>query len=566
MGKSREQAPSKELSSIQPATRSSQQILLDLIVASPTNPRKSHDQNGIIELAESMAPPVGLIQPITIRAIGDGRYEIISGHRRVLAARHLGWTSIDAIVRDVTDEQALEIQILENLQREDVNAMDEALAFQSLLQKQSLDWLCSKIHKSKKYVQDRLKLNELAEEAREWVSKAVLPLTHAIMISKLPIDEQKKCVAFCVNEDYFTEKENVFVCTKTVNELKEHIESDLMIDFAKVCFDLKDAELVPEAGPCSKCPKRTGNQNLLFSEITDLDKCTDPGCFNSKVEAHVKRSLRQAKEEFGNENTASGQFERYGASGVKVRGVSMPYHDTKKKETDICIVITKEPDSHRKDRLGKKVFIDGTNLKRAITNKENNAANYNTSRNNVSYEERNKLHFLNEKMPRLKQIPFFLKCSAVNIKKVARKCLMSRMDDMDFNDVGGLAYALGIFAEGMTPEEAYKIIDGTKMADQYKIYEKIIDKIGFDNIGNLLVLLQAVDMIESTSKAKSVEAILKSDYVFLTWADLVAVLKPVIPAVKKEKAVTSKEQPPKSVSALVKKKSPVKKAAKKNGK
>lgn len=530
-------------------------LLLSLIDPSPTNPRKTEDDRTIVDLAESMQGPAGLIQPISVRLKEKGRYEIISGHRRVKAAKHLGWKTIDAIVRNVSDDEILEIQIIENLQREDVNAMDEAQAFLSLLQKESIDWLCSKIHKSKKYVQDRLKLNDLVQEGRELVSAGVLPLTHALMITKLPQEEQRKCVEKCADEDY-RNKNDEMVCVLTVNELKHYIEDDLMIEFEGACFDPGDAELVPEAGACATCPKRTCNQNLLFQEITDSDMCTDAKCFHEKEEAHVKKSLKEAKEEFGKERVSAGQFERYAKDKVKFKGVSLSYSDEPKKDTDICVVITKSPDSFNKQALGKKVYVDSSKLKRTITAKEN-GTNLNTSRSSgKSWAETQWEEFRDVKIPRLEIFPAILSASDSVIKKIIRPTLRSYFNNLDFKDVAGAAHALGLFEPDSSMEEMYKAADKIKFVDQTYWYDQIIDAIGLENTPKILLALAMIETLDCTMKARPEAARAKNVNGGLYWSEIVEILKPK-PAVTKKAA--AKPEKKASVKKLVTKKAAKKK-------
>lgn len=124
------------------------------IKVSLTNPRKHFDDSTLTELSESIKEH-GVLQPILVRPIPPldtekVKYELVCGERRFRASKLAGLTEIPAMVKELTHIEAFEAQILENLQREDVSPLDEARAFSSLMQKETIDWLASKINKSKK--------------------------------------------------------------------------------------------------------------------------------------------------------------------------------------------------------------------------------------------------------------------------------------------------------------------------------------------------------------------------------------------------------------------------------
>ena len=175
-------------------------IKLENIFPSTTNPRKSFDEKGLQELADSITEH-GILQPILVRPIPDSfdkdgmsNYEIIYGERRYRASKLAGITTIKAQIEYMDDDKAFEIQVLENLQREDINPLDEARAFQSLMKKETFNWLASKINKSKKYVLDRVKLLDLCPAALTELENGVLPLGHAVLLSKIDIEKQEKVI------------------------------------------------------------------------------------------------------------------------------------------------------------------------------------------------------------------------------------------------------------------------------------------------------------------------------------------------------------------------------------
>lgn len=344
-----------------------QNIKMAAISVSKTNPRKSFAKENIKDLADSMAS-VGLLQPITLRLLGD-KYEIVAGERRYRAAKLLKWETIPAMVRNITNEEMLEIQIIENLQREDVSPLDEAQAFKTLLQKESLDWLSARIHKPKKYISDRLKLNDLVQEASELVSKGILPLGHAVVISKLSFADQKACIDKCVSKNYRHDGDEEFdnrYCSLPLEKLKDFIADDIMLDFDKVSFDTEDTTLYEKAGACTNCPKRTCNNHLLFSDITSDDKCTDASCFNEKINLHVARAKETAKVQYG--KVLSGEKSPYNSAMIKVQGIEVKYSETPLKN-GTPVVLTKA-ERWNKNLLGKTVFVDAKFLEKAKVAKD----------------------------------------------------------------------------------------------------------------------------------------------------------------------------------------------------
>jgi ParB/RepB/Spo0J family partition protein len=428
-------------------------LALELIQASATNPRKHFDGYGLEDLSKSMAK-VGLLQPITVRPIGD-RYEIIAGERRYRAANILKWKTIPAIVRQVTDEEVLEIQIIENLQREDVSPMDEAKAFQSLLKKESIDWLCSRIHKSKKYVTDRLKLNDLIEEGQRLVQSGVLPLSHAIMISKLPETEQTKCLEKCIEDDWQRDRDKE-VCTFSTSKLREFIDNSLMVDLDKVTFSLESEDLLPEAGSCMNCPKRTCNQNLLFQEITADDKCTDPTCFHKKVSANIDLALKTAKEQYGKQAVASGAVIPYSSNTIKVKGLNVQFTDTKKKTVDQVAVVITKGDGFNRQSLGKTVYVDKAALEKAATAKEERKSSGTSGR--YDHAAAQKENFMKIEFPKLQQIVALLQGEEIKPAEAITKIFLEEQFNYHIANETMVAFAglMGVYPSAI-PEELFQV-------------------------------------------------------------------------------------------------------------
>jgi ParB family chromosome partitioning protein len=156
------------------------EISLDHIERNPFQTRTQFDEVKLGELAQSISAS-GVIQPIIVRAIGEGRYQLITGERRWLASRKANKTTIPAIVRQVNDEQAMEMTIVENLQRADLNPMEQARAYQRLSQdfKMTQEQMATRTGKERASVANFLRLLRLPESVQQKVESGDLSFGHA---------------------------------------------------------------------------------------------------------------------------------------------------------------------------------------------------------------------------------------------------------------------------------------------------------------------------------------------------------------------------------------------------
>jgi ParB family chromosome partitioning protein len=171
------------------------EIPLSQLRANPYQPRKMFNQDSINELAASIKEH-GVIQPIIVRTVLKG-YEIIAGERRFRASQVCGAATIPAVVKKFSDQQAMEIALIENVQREDLNAIELAVAYQSLMNQFTLtqEELSVKVGKSRSHVANFLRLLQLPEEIKQHVSRGTLSMGHARAIAGVKNDKQKKELA-----------------------------------------------------------------------------------------------------------------------------------------------------------------------------------------------------------------------------------------------------------------------------------------------------------------------------------------------------------------------------------
>jgi ParB/RepB/Spo0J family partition protein len=220
------------------------------------------------------------------------KFELVAGERRLLAARIAGLEQIDATVRDLTDEQVLEVQLIENLQRSDLHPLHEAEGYEQLmkLHGHTADELGDKVGKSKRYVYARIQLLKLCKEARAAFYEGKLSATTALLVARIPDAGLQKKACKEITQGDFTG------APLSSRRALEYIEREYMLRLSDAPFDIKNQQLVAKAGACGACPRRTGNNPDLFGDIKGADVCTDPICYQQKVQAHGLLLMVQAKQ------------------------------------------------------------------------------------------------------------------------------------------------------------------------------------------------------------------------------------------------------------------------------
>ncbi|WP_312376777.1 ParB/RepB/Spo0J family partition protein [Stutzerimonas nitrititolerans] len=176
---------------VQADARELQHLPLDLIQRGKYQPRRDIDPVTLEELAQSIKAQ-GVMQPIVVRPIGGGRYEIIAGERRWRASQQAGMEKIPAMVRDIPDEAAIAMALIENIQREDLNPIEEAMALQRLQQEFQLtqQQVADAVGKSRVTVSNLLRLIALPDEIKTLLSHGDLEMGHARALLGLPLEQQ----------------------------------------------------------------------------------------------------------------------------------------------------------------------------------------------------------------------------------------------------------------------------------------------------------------------------------------------------------------------------------------
>lgn len=256
---------------------------VDEIQPSPFNPRKHFAEGAIAELANSIRQ-VGVQQPVIVRVVA-GEFELVFGHRRLKAAKLAGLTEIPAIEREYSDDQVLEVQIVENSQREDVHPLDEADGFKALIDRgYTIARIADRIGRTPAFVAARLQLVQLCKKGREIYDAGNMSLGAAIAIARVPAKLQIEVIDH-LQPEWRRKEGHVINAIFAQATIRDHF----MLILVDAPFDGADPELVKKAGACTACPKRSGNQPELFADLQGDDLCTDPSCLKSKCDAVWKR-------------------------------------------------------------------------------------------------------------------------------------------------------------------------------------------------------------------------------------------------------------------------------------
>lgn len=263
-----------------------EQVSIAELAESPTNPRKTFGD--LEQLAQSIKS-VGLVSPLVVRRVGE-QLEIVAGHRRFRAAKIAGLETVPAYVRELTDGQALELQLVENLRRSDLNPIEEAEGYEALRGRGlTVEQIAEKIGSSKATVYARLKLIALCPEARSALLDGKLHASVATPLARLSHRLQAKALDSTWLK---ADADGPAPARAAIEWLQREYTRSL-----KSCpFSLTDETLVPEAGSCKACPKRPKNAPELFDDLRRAgDVCTDVACYESKAKANWQRESAAAQ-------------------------------------------------------------------------------------------------------------------------------------------------------------------------------------------------------------------------------------------------------------------------------
>lgn len=258
----------------EPEVKSSLFLPISQVESCAAQPRKQFDPDALADLADSIRQH-GIIQPLTVRKLQSGYYQIIAGERRWRAARMAGLTQVPAVVIEADDRKAMELAMIENLQREDLNPMEEAEGYRTLMEQYGLtqEETSQRVGKSRSAVANSLRLLNLSKEVRGLVEEGKLSGGHARALVPLTADMQQKAAAVIVKDDLSVRQTELLVKKLTAEKAEKPIKSAIAVDYAAEAA----RELTQHLGrPCKIFTgKKKGRIELEYYGVDDLNALLD---------------------------------------------------------------------------------------------------------------------------------------------------------------------------------------------------------------------------------------------------------------------------------------------------
>ena len=240
----------------------------------PHQPRKDFDPEELENLAASIREN-GVIQPLTVRETGGGYYQIIAGERRWRAARQAGLTEVPVLVVEADDRRAAALSLVENLQRQDLNPMEEAMGYESLMKDYRLtqEQVAESVQKSRPAVANALRLLKLPEAVRDMVADGRLTPGHARAVMTLPTEKQQRDAAQKIAALELSVRQAELMCKAMTREPKPAKTAGIHVDYIAEC----EKQLQRRLGRGVKivCGKRKGRFELEFYGAEDLEILLD---------------------------------------------------------------------------------------------------------------------------------------------------------------------------------------------------------------------------------------------------------------------------------------------------
>ncbi|MFP4020339.1 MAG: ParB/RepB/Spo0J family partition protein [Halanaerobium sp.] len=248
-----------------------EEIFVDQIEPNPFQPRSHFDEEALKELANSIQEK-GVIQPITVRKIKAEKYQIVAGERRWRASKIAGLEKISAVIRNFKDQEMLEIALIENIQREDLNPIEEANAYKEMLNNFEITQaeLAKQVGKSRSNVSNMIRLLKLADKVKNHLQRGTITIGHARAL--LSLEKEETQVAACENiiiQD-LTVRETENYVEKLKNPLKDKKKKKKKEELDQI-WKKAAAELENNLGTKVKIKQRQKN-NLLTIELDSFEK------------------------------------------------------------------------------------------------------------------------------------------------------------------------------------------------------------------------------------------------------------------------------------------------------
>ena len=256
------------------------EVNMDAIRPNPQQPRREFDDDSLQELANSIRQ-IGVVQPITLRDMGDGTYVIIAGERRWRASQRVGLTTIPAYIRTVDDENMMEMALVENIQREDLTALEVALAYQNLIEQYNLtqEQLSERVGKNRVTVTNYLRLLKLPASVQVALRNREIDMGHARALLALSDPEAQLKVFAEMKKDHLSVRkieemvkqlsEGASVKTKTGTRIRQK-GSNLSADYNQLREGLRKIFKTRVEMTCSESGR--GKISIPFSGEAELER------------------------------------------------------------------------------------------------------------------------------------------------------------------------------------------------------------------------------------------------------------------------------------------------------
>lgn len=238
---------------------------LDKLMAREDQPRKSFDDDGLKELANSIKSD-GVIQPIVVRKVDD-RYEIIAGERRFRASKLAGLEKVPVVVKNVTDRKARELALVENIQREDLNPIEEAISLKTLMEEYKLTQqeLSDIIGKSRSYIANNLRLLNLSDHIKEYLIRGELSPSQGRTLLSLETDEERNKYL----DKLLVKEVNIRDVEKKAKQSKNKTEDIFIKDICERLTEVLDAKVKINE------KKKGGQIEISYLNEADLQRIID---------------------------------------------------------------------------------------------------------------------------------------------------------------------------------------------------------------------------------------------------------------------------------------------------
>ena len=258
----------------EPEVKSSLFLPISQVESCAAQPRKQFDPDALADLADSIRQH-GIIQPLTVRKLQSGYYQIIAGERRWRAARMAGLSQVPVVVIEADDRKAMELAMIENLQREDLNPMEEAEGYRTLMEQYGLtqEETSQRVGKSRSAVANALRLLHLSDEVRALVEEGKLSGGHARALVPLTAELQKKAAAVIIKDDLSVRQTELLVKKLTADKPQKPVKDAGSVDYAAEAA----RELSERLGrPCRIVTgRKKGRLELEYYGVDDLNALLD---------------------------------------------------------------------------------------------------------------------------------------------------------------------------------------------------------------------------------------------------------------------------------------------------